>query len=174
MSQARSRMNGTGLDQKLRAPSFPPRAVGAVVISPALQRGVRSPKPTIHPESRRDGAHAPRPHRFCEKNRKTQSGGDSHNSQTPAAAFAGPTIPAPGNGRCLGPFPSRGGICAGFADNYLPLEHNVKRSERKATANNGRTAENKSSGDGRPLALGPVRNPSRHPHPPIYCETVKL
>ena len=36
------------------------RAVGAMVVSPALQRGVSCPTRT-EPESRRDGAHAPCP-----------------------------------------------------------------------------------------------------------------
>jgi len=58
------------------------RAVCAMLVSPALQRGVG--EPTIHPESRRDDARAPRAAQVVARGRrKRKSGATSVNAKLP-------------------------------------------------------------------------------------------
>ena len=81
----------TGLCRSVHADSSQlSRTVGAVVISPALQRGE-----SVHiwtgPESRRDGAHAPLRF-FCRKKLKAKTASDSRNCQTSTVAPAEPGV----------------------------------------------------------------------------------
>ena len=68
--------------------SLRPRAGGAVVVSPALQRGVSKTK--VDSESRRDGAHALNLQPFLSQKIKTGIRYDSRKRQSSTASPANP------------------------------------------------------------------------------------
>ena len=124
------------------------RAVGAVVISPALQRGVSAP--TIYPESRRDGAKSS--HNACS---------NEINHLQPLRRFA----------RIRQSHRH-------FADHFmhsatLKLSTSVRAGRAEMRENVQPTTEH--SENIIPYSLFPIPYSLFHPpYPPYFCETVKL